>query len=362
MSDPNNIIRLVDLATIETQAADWVARLDRALPSDDDLADFAAWKALSPQHQQAAERLESLWSEFDILAQLSPPIQERAAARRVRPSRAGVARSAGRASAMPQWWVSGLVAACLVVAGLGAVTVMQQLPRTQVYDTAVGGQRTVNLEDGSSIQLNTDSRVEVRYSAKARDLRLVKGEAYFEVAPNVNRPFSVYAREGVVRAVGTAFVVRVKGERVEVTVTKGRVELAAFTQPVSTPRLDQIAAVPRRALTMVSATHGVTELAVLNQTHLVEHLDLTAPEATRKLAWRQGMLVFNGESLPDVVADVSRYTDVEIEIADPSLNSLKIGGYFKVGEVEPMLEALESSFGVRVEKLDDKHVKLSAAL
>jgi len=350
MSDPNNIIRLVDLASIETQAADWIARLDREAPSQCDLADFAAWKALSPQHQQAADRLEGLWSEFDILAKLTPAIQDR------------IIASAKRATPVPPWWVAGLVAASLVVAGLGAVFVLQRLPHTQVYDTAIGGQRTINLEDGSSIQLNTNSQVEVRYSPKARDLRLIRGEAYFEVSPNKQRPFSVYAREGVVRAVGTAFVVRLTGDRVEVTVTKGKVELAAFTHPVGRASLDRVASLPRKPLTMVSATHGATELAVLDQTHLIEHLDLAAPEVTRKLAWRQGMLVFNGETLPNVVADVSRYTDVQIEIADPTLKDLKVGGYFKVGEIDPMLEALESSFGVRVERVDDKHVRLSAAL
>ena len=350
MSDPTNIIRLVDLATIEAQAADWIARLDREDPSDSDLADFAAWKGLSPQHQQAADRLEGLWSEFDILAKLTPAVQDRIVSRLKRPT------------PPPPWWVAGLVAASLVVAGLGAVSVLQRLPHTQVYDTAVGGQRTINLEDGSSIQLNTNSQVEVRYSAKARDLRLIRGEAYFEVSPNRQRPFSVYAQEGVVRAVGTAFVVRLTGDRVEVTVTKGKVELAAFTHPVGRASLDRVASLPRKPLTMVSATHGATELAVLDQTQLVEHLDLAAPEVTRKLAWRQGMLVFNGETLPNVVADVSRYTDVQIEIADPTLNNLKVGGYFKVGEIDPMLEALESGFGVRVERLDDKHVRLSAAL
>lgn len=350
MSDPNNIIRLVDLATIEAQAADWVARLDREAPSASDLADFGAWKALSPEHQQAADRLQGLWSEFNILAKLTPATQDR------------IVVSPKRATPSPPWWVAGLVAASLVVVCLGAVFVLQRLPHTQVYDTAVGGQRTINLEDGSSIQLNTNSQVEVRYSPKARDLRLIRGEAYFEVSPNKQRPFSVYAHEGVVRAVGTAFVVRLTGDRVEITVTKGKVELAAFTHPVGRASLDRVASLPRKPLTMVSATHGTTELAVLEQTHLIEHLDLAAPEVTRKLAWRQGMLVFNGETLPNVVADVSRYTDVQIDIADPTLNSLKVGGYFKVGEIDPMLEALESSFGVRVERVDDKHVRLTAAL
>jgi transmembrane sensor len=166
----------------------------------------------------------------------------------------------------------------------------------------------------------------------------------------------------VVRAVGTAFVVRLQPKGIEVTVTKGTVELASLTSTRPVSSLSRAQALPRHVLTMVTADRGTTELAVLAPSHQVEKLDLAPPEATRKLAWRQGMLVFTGESLPSVVADVSRYTDVQIEIADPGLNDLKVGGYFKVGEVEPMLEALEGSFGVRVERLDAKHVRLSARL
>ena len=345
MSDRDNIIRLVDPATLEAQAAGWIARLDRGQPSEADLAEFAAWKALSPQHRLAADRLAGLWSELDTLAGLAPSTLK------PRPAASGANQ-----------WVAGLVAAGLILAGLGIVSGLQLLPRTEVYDTAVGGQRTVNLEDGSSIQLNTNSKVEVRYTAQARDLRLVRGEAYFEVAPNRKRPFSVYARQDVVRAVGTAFVVRLTGDRVEVTVTKGKVELASIEHPMASTSLGRVATLPRRTLTTVSAGQGATELAVLERATLLEHVDLAPPEVSRKLAWRQGMLVFNGESLPSVVADVSRYTDVRIEIVDPSLNTLKVGGYFKVGEVDPMLEALESGFGVHVERLDDKHVRLSAAL
>ncbi len=345
MSDRDNIIRLVDPATLEAQAAGWIARLDRDRVSEADLAGFAAWKALSPQHRLAADRLAGLWSELDSLAGRAPAI--------VNPRTAAVGTNR---------WIAGLAAAGVILTGLVAVSGLQLLPRTEVYDTAVGGQRTVNLDDGSSIQLNTNSKVEVRYSARARDLRLLRGEAFFEVAPNRKRPFSVYARQDVVRAVGTAFVVRLSGDRVEVTVTKGKVELASIEHPLASTSLDRVAALPRRTLTTVSAGQGATELAVLERATLIEHVDLAPPEVSRKLAWRQGMLVFNGENLPSVVADVSRYTDVRIEIADPALNSLKIGGYFKVGEVDPMLEALESGFGVHVERLDDKHVRLSGAL
>ena len=363
MSDPNKIVRLVDLAAIEAQAAEWVARLDADTGSQDLYAQFESWKALSHHHREAAGRLTGLWTELNLLSQLSPPVIATVPSpRRVRTGRGQAGRPV-QAFAANRVMLRASLAACLVLmAGLGMWGIWANTPRIEVYDTAVGGQRTVNLSDGSSVQLNTNSRVEVRYSSQARDLRLVKGEAFFEVAPNKARPFSVYARDGVVRAVGTAFVVRLQPKGLEVTVTKGTIELASLTGANRSATLNKARAMPRHVLTTVTAEKGTTESAVLAPSHQVEKLDLAAPEVTRKLAWRQGMLVFTGESLPSVVADVSRYTDVQIEIADPGLNNLKVGGYFKVGEVEPMLEALEGSFGVRVERLDAKHVRLSARL
>ena len=363
MSDPKKIVRLVDFAAIEAQAAEWVARLDAEPNSAELHAQFEAWKALSHHHGEAAARLAGLWTELDMLSQLTPPITATVPSpRRSRKTPGPSARALSPLGANRVMLRAGLAACLVIMAGFGVWGVWANSPRTEVYDTAVGGQRTVNLSDGSSVQLNTNSRVEVRYSPSSRDLRLVKGEAFFEVAPNKSRPFSVYARDGVVRAVGTAFVVRLQPKGIEVTVTKGTVELAGLTSTKPVSSLSRARALPRHVLTTVTADKGTTESAVLAPSHQVEKLDLAPPEATRKLAWRQGMLVFTGESLPSVVADVSRYTDVQIEIADPELNNLKVGGYFKVGEVEPMLEALEGSFGVRVERLDAKHVRLSARL
>lgn len=352
MSDPSNVIPLVDPGTLEAQAAEWIARLDREPPSPEDLAAFAAWRALGPLHRQAADRLTDLWSELDVVAG--------------QVARADDLRTPGvnpmRYAQRPWLGLAGLAAAALLTLGLGLALARFYLPQTQVYDTEVGGQRTINLEDGSTIQLNTDSKVEVRLTRSARDLRLLRGEAYFEVAPNPARPFSVYAQQDVIRAVGTAFVVRLKHEGVEVTVTKGKVELATLSRPAVESSLDRIANSPRRTLTLVSAAGRDTPQALVNRASEVEKLDLAPPDVSRKLAWRQGMLIFQGEDLQSVVADVSRYTDVRIEIADSSLRTLKVGGYFKVGEVEPMLEALRSGFGVRVERVDEKHVRLSAAL
>lgn len=354
MSDSGNVVKLIDMGAIEAEAAAWIARLDSETATADDQDEFAAWKARNAYHREAAERLAGLWSDLDVLGQLAAPVAP------------GPFALPGRARAFRTGWAPrpfGLAAAAAAVVAAVCLALMapQVLwPQTQVYETAVGEQRTVNLADGSSAQLNTNSRIEVRYSHKARDLRLVKGEAFFEVAPNKRRPFSVYARNGVVRAVGTAFSVYLRRDRLEVTVTKGTVQLASFTKPAGAMRLDQAGSLPRRPLAMVHATEGAAESAVLAQ-GTVEQIVLPAPVVTRRMAWRQGMLAFEGQPLSEVVADVSRYTDMEIEIADPRLRAVRVGGYFKVGEIEPLFEALEASFGVRVERLDATHVRLSAA-
>jgi len=344
MSDTSNLLNFTGAGSLEAQAADWVARLDRDDATNADRAAFEAWQARSPLHRRAAQRFESLWSGLDELAALS-------AAAPIKPKSAPV-------------WITrravwSAAAALTVLIGAGLVVHNITRPQIQTYETAVGVQRTVTLADGSSVQLNTDTLVEVRYSNQARDLRLLKGDAFFDVAPNKARPFSVYASDGVVRAVGTAFVVRLQGREVDVTVTKGVVQLSSVSGRTSTSRLEAVAALPRRPLATLYANSGTTEASVVDA-QLVRRADVAPQEATRRLAWRQGMLVFTGDDLSEVIADVSRYTDVYIEIADPQLNHLKVGGYFKVGEVEPMLEALESGFGVRVERLDAKHVRLSA--
>ena len=347
-------MRLVDLGAIEAEAAVWISRLDAGVPSASDLAAFEAWKAQGPHHRDAADRLGGLWSDLDLLGQLAPPASAVSM---------GSRRSPPRGSLRPyrptfRW--AAIAAGLVIVVALAMTSASLLRPPTDIYETAVGAQRTVNLADGSSIQLNTNSRLEVRYSRRARDLKLVRGEAFFEVAPNPRRPFSVYTQDGVVRAVGTAFVVRLRGDRVEVTVTKGTVELASFTRPPAAVPLDRAERWPRHPLATVSAVAGAVETAVIVEDK-VESRALQPPEVTRRMAWRQGMLAFEGEPLSEVVAEVSRYTNMEIEIADPALKSLKVVGYFNVGEVEPMLEALEASFGVRVERPDGSHVRLTKA-
>ena len=250
----------------------------------------------------------------------------------------------------------GAVAASVAVAFIVGVTQYAHFSSGQIHTeelaTAIGEQRKVHFSDGSAIFLNTNSRVAVDYTRRERKVTLVQGEAHFDVAKSRRRPYLVYAGDGLVRAVGTAFTVRLRsGAAVEVTVEEGRVALS--TGLVAQERAEESTEdVPPREL-------GAGANAFFDGT--VERVTLLPPaEVSRKLAWRQGILAYAGEPLAEVVADIGRYTDITIEISDPELRSRQIGGYFKVGEVEEMFESLELNFGLSIERVSDGHVRITA--
>lgn len=347
-----------DLAPdVRARAAAWIARLDRDDVSDVDRSEFAAWLAANPRHRDAFESLDGLWSELGALEALardsaqdfkgepSPPLLGRRVSRR------------GAAMFIP-------AAAAAAIIGVGAALTIQLMPRwgaaaTHEYETARGGQRLITLADGSTVNLNSDSRLEARITPRSRDLRLVRGEAYFQVARDPERPFTVFAANGAVRAVGTAFGVQVRDQQLKVTLTKGAVEVAAFKQPLRTSEWRSYADVPRSSVRTMTVRSANVQALVAQQD--VATQEIAAEEADRQLAWRDGYIIFAGETLPSAVQELSRYSDMEIQIADPHLNSLRIGGQFKVGQIEPFLEALRETLDVRVERIDQNHVRLTRA-
>ena len=199
------------------------------------------------------------------------------------------------------------------------------------------------------------------YSRTARIVRLTAGEAYFEVEKDARRPFLVHAADGVVEAVGTAFTVRLHGgDAVEVTVEEGRVAIASSLPSGKAPegREDPPSVPAGQFAPLAQLTAG--QSAVFGErVEAIAHMD--EPALKRKLSWRQGMLAYSGDPLASVVADISRYTDVVIEIDDPALGEKPVAGYFRAGEVEALLDSLELSFGLNVERVNDKLVRLSAA-
>lgn len=334
------VVQFPDTAGLEAEAAEWVVRFDSGDATAEDYASFQEWQNRSAHHREIAARLSRLWSDLDTMKALVEPLDGSPA----------VASSRMRAFwHRPRTMGLALLAASflLVIVAVPIYNALRYSPPTIIaYETAVGAQRTVSLPDGSTVSLNTNSLVQITFSRQRRDVRLVRGEAYFEVAHDEKRPFAVFAGRGVVRDIGTAFDIRLLPKAVDVTVLRGNVELAALMQ-ASSPG--------ERHLGVLAAGQN----AVFDRG--VDRLSLVSDAAiNRRLAWRQGVLVYAGEPLAQVVADFNRYTDVKVEIGDPKLRDLRVGGYFEIGKNDAFFESLKDNFGIRVQWRDDSHVQLLA--
>ena len=222
----------------------------------------------------------------------------------------------------------------------------------ETYKTAVGGRQQIALNDGSTVDLNTDSVIRVHMSAGRRDIVLKRGEALFHVAHDGSRPFFVTAETTIVRAVGTAFSVRIREDnRVEVVVTEGRVA-------VGSPRIDTG---DQPVLASSAAAVTVDEVAAVSHGR-VSIKRLQHDEIGRKLAWTAGKLAFLGETLSEVVDEFNRYNLRHVIVADPSILQKKFGGVFTATDLDGFLATLEHSFHVMaIRPSGDGEVRLIAA-
>lgn len=343
VNDMSKVAPFPNARQIEAEACAWIAQLDGGEPSKEDLDAFREWIQRSPHHQEEIKRLSALWSDLNVLTELAVPLKT-------------ARRSPGSFFNLR---VAAVAATVLVAVTMSTYELWPRGrttagPEWPLYATAIGERKPVALSDGSKVLLNTDSRIQVEYTSQERVVRLLQGEAYFEVAHNRERPFLVYAGANVVRAVGTAFSVHVQKRDVAVVVTEGTVELSSVPNAIDAARHG--APEPQTIkLVAITAGQGAT---VDQQVEAIETIKPT--EVTRKLSWREGTLSFSGEPLEQVVEEVSRYTPVRIVISDPMIRDVAVGGYFKAGETEAMFEALETSFGVRVTRVNDRLVYLAA--
>ena len=195
-TQPNSgaVLEFPDHKSIHTQASQWLAKLDAEQPSQRDLARFKQWVNADPAHRIAFEELVDFWDEMNILTQavlpreLMHPDQPTAKTAEQTPTSASGRRFFPNTRAT---FATGFVA----IAGI-VLAFMLQLGSVTVYSTGVGEQRTIQLADNSTVQLNTNSRLEVDYSEqRIRRLKLTQGEAHFEVAHNPRPPLRGLRRQ-----------------------------------------------------------------------------------------------------------------------------------------------------------------------
>jgi transmembrane sensor len=326
---------MVSSEDIQCRAADWLARLDRPDAPAAEHEAFEAWCRADPRHLAAYLRLLELWNRLDALkvlpdAMLSDAALAAARAPDVAPSASEQPRH-DRRFFLPVALAAGVLAIAVGLAWWRWSGPLGLAIGAQRYSTMLGGFEQVRLADGSIVQLNTDSEVAVRLRSRERDITLLRGEATFEAAPDRLRPFIVVAGSTAVRAVGTVFNVERAGTSVEVLVTKG---VVAVGPP-------QDVAAHGGAPEMVDA--GQMAIAAPSQVK-VESLD--QEEIARRLAWHEGMLLFNGQSLAEVAAEFNRYNERKLVIADPDVGRVRVGGYFRATDLDSFVRVLQERFGI----------------
>lgn len=314
---------------IDRIAADWAARIDRAPLSAAEDAELEQWLARDARHAGAFARARAVavWSQR--AAALGPHYEPRAfAAERRALSRRQV-----------------LMAGASLAAGIGGAAAFALAAHGQDYVTRVGEMKVAPLADGSVISLNTDTRVHVRYSRRLREVRLDKGEALFDVARDARRPFRVRAGDTEVTAVGTSFTVRrLDNAPVQVLVREGAVEVRRDDAPA---QAGVRAAANTRVMAVPAATAGAALVAA----------PISAGELDRALAWRDGRIVFEDETLAQASREFTRYSDTRIVIDDPNVARLQVTGLFQANDPVGFAKASADSLGLRVD-IGEKQVRL----
>lgn len=315
-------------------AAQWLATLEAGDCAEDERREFIAWLRASTHNVEEFLRVGSLlhrlgdpklWPVKDVAALIE---EARAPASIERLPAAG--RAAAPASTTGRWAMAASIAGLLVIGGL---TWRYLSTREVTYSTLVGEQRTVQLPDGSHMQLNTHSTVATTFQRQARHIRLLEGEALFHVAKDPARPFIVDSADGRAVAVGTAFNVRADSSKTTITVVEGRVR-------VSGAAVDSQDGILVSGGEQVVIARGVPPSA------------RTFPNTDSVTAWTKRKIVFENTPMSVAVAEFSRYSAKRVVLVDEPLRSRRISGVFASNDLQSLVQFLASDPRIEVRQDD----------
>ncbi len=331
MTYANNAALLPSAEQLESEAASWLARIDKADDSNEieiDLDDYAArdaefeeWISRSPGHRVALLRLISVWKRTHRLGALKSP---------------DVAVLKQNSSRLPlRRKIIGLAAAAsiLIIVGLANLNFVADVPAGEEYQTAKGGQKFVDLADGSKIELNSDTKLVADISQEKRIVTLDHGEAFFEVSHDKNRPFKIIAGDQAITVLGTKFAVHRKKNSIEVAVSEGKVQIDDLTDLQENP--------------LIILTAGDIAEAEKGGFLLVRK-DLKI--VLRELSWRQKFIDFDNAPLIEAAAEFNRYNHTMLVIKDTEISKIRVSGKFKTDNLEAFVRFLTNGFGFHVSR------------
>ena len=307
-------------------AAEWAVRLNERSLSVDEQTELDRWLDADSRHRGALLRARAAWADLDRLAALGGRSESTTANDRQRATAPPVLRNRRR-----------FIATAASTVFLGVAGAWWVWRSDQTYVSQLGEVRRVTLSDGSRMVLNTATEVTVRFDKARREVELAAGEGLFQIAKDPGRPFIVRAGSVSVRAVGTVFTVRALDERVDVIVTEGIVDLVDESLPGG------------RLLRRVAANQHASVM----ETRQVEVQSIRADEAERRLAWRDGMVEFDGETLETAVAEINRHNRRHIVVDDSGLASRPVVGLFRANDPDNFAATVAAALGAQSVNQDD---------
>ncbi|EHK66468.1 FecR domain-containing protein [Achromobacter arsenitoxydans] len=298
---------------VAQRALEWLVELQADAVAPETVREWTCWRAAHPDHERAWLRIESVRGTLQPL---------------VCPASAAIAHAALSAPAAPHRRRALKAMGVLALAGGATWSAGQYTPWrewTSDHRTRVGERRNLILPDGTRLALNTDSAIDVRFSAAERRVALIAGEILVATAHEA-RPFLVETGHGTARALGTEYTVRLLDASTEVGVYQGAVQIR--------PRDD--------------AGHGLTLQAGLRANYSSHGVDAPSPAEENRLAWKDGFIVARAMRLDDFIAELGRYCRDSLS-CDPAVAGMRLSGSFPVNDIDKVLAALRATLDIRVE-------------
>jgi len=304
------------------QAIYWHVRLLSGNFTSTEMTEFISWQQKNPGNETSLRYVEENWS---VLEANKDKIQK------------GLEnKDGGGLSSVRIFRWAGAVAASLIIA---ATVVFTLNPFAEKHVTAIGEQKIIYLADGSSVSLNTDTALEVDMGKKIRAVSLIKGEAYFQVTPDKDRPFTVKVGQRVIRVVGTEFNIYRAPDKTTLSVTRG---IVAILDGSGKDIVDL-------------QLHAGQQVTIDRKNRIQQ---ITRPDLARATAWKEGQLVYENIPLGDFIRDLNRYYVGKIIVEDEELGKMRISGVFQIGDRNKTIKAIENLLPLKAIPLTSNNVAL----
>ncbi|ANE54820.1 FecR domain-containing protein [Methylomonas sp. DH-1] len=338
---------------LQQQAGYWVFAQHNGEWTSAAESQLQAWLAQSDAHRHEYQRALQLWQRLDQFKAADFPLRH--SMQRLR------AKNLKRRQCLRAVRRHSGTALLVMVSALS----LNGYLSTDHYRTAIGQRQSLTLADGSQLVLNTDSQVSVKIGNERREVWLERGEAFFHVAHQADRPFEVVAGNVRVRDIGTGFNVSLAGGETKVTVTEGEVAVHPDAALTGNRRLDRWLHAGRHWLqTALALPDGGGVAVTAGRQWVARGGEFTGPVAAdtgKEIAWRDGRAVFELATLEEVLVQVARYHPVEFEFADPDLQPIRVSASFDTGNLAVILNTLQATFPISIKQIDGRRFVVSGA-